>query len=343
MRSYNYKKVVLFFIVWIIIISFCHTESAFSYSCSSCVSACRGLPGCCTGYGCICEGCSWGCETPTPALSSPANGLTGVPVNPTLVWSNVSGASSYDVRVCSDSACSSIVASSSVSVSQWQVSPALNPGTTYWWQVRANKSCAGSWSTTRSFTTICSAPSPPGTPNLSSPANDDTVVSTPTLDWDDVACASSYDVRVCSDSACSSVAASSSVTVSQWQVSPAFNPSTSYWWQVRAKNSYGNGPWSTARKFTTSSDTPLSNGIPLNASITGVLSRDAWKYYYVDIPSGATSFIVDLYNLSKDADLYVRSSSKPSSSSYNCRPYKGGTTSEECISSERVGQNWTGA
>jgi hypothetical protein len=278
---------------------------------------------------------------------SPADGLTEVPVEPRLDWVDVSGASSYDVRVCRDSACSTAAASANVSASEWTVSPALQPSTPYWWQVRANMSCGGPWSAARGFLTICSAP--PGTPpSLSSPADGLTgVFVTSTLNWDDVACASSYDVRVCSDSACSSVAASSVVPVSQWQIFPPLNISTTYYWQVRAKNSHGDGAWSMASEFTTSSDIPLLNHMPLNESVdfrptgswtscgVGHLCFSAWKYYYVDIPSGAFNFMVGLYNLSQNADLYVRASSKPFVSElisgYNCGSWLSGTASDNCL------------
>ena len=370
MRNYNYKKAILFSIVLLAILSIYSSASA-SAACDSCISSCQGLSSCCTGTGCICEDecsggggcgpgytphcalspygeCWWGCvctaatpSTPTPL--NPADNLTDVSINPTLDWSDVSNATSYTARVCNNSSCSSVTKTSSpVSASQWQVSPALNPGTTYWWQVKATKYCQdGSWSTARKFTTACSS-SPPGAPSLLSPARSSTgVLINTTLDWDDVGCASTYDVRICTNSACSSVVASSNVPVSQWQISPVLNVSTTYYWQVRAKNSYGDGSWSVAYQFTTSSDIPLLNGIPLNASITGILSGSVWNYYYVDIPSRATNFIVDLYNLSKDADLYVKMSSKPSSSSYNCRSWQNGTTSEKCsVPSSSLYSRW---
>ena len=370
MRNYNYKKAILFSIVLLAILSIYSSASA-SAACDSCISSCQGLSSCCTGTGCICEDecsggggcgpgytphcalspygeCWWGCvctaatpSTPTPL--NPADNLTDVSINPTLDWSDVSNATSYTARVCNNSSCSSVTKTSSpVSASQWQVSPALNTGTTYWWQVKATKYCQdGSWSTARKFTTACSS-SPPGSPSLLSPARSSTgVLINTTLDWDDVGCASTYDVRICTNSACSSVVASSNVPVSQWQISPVLNVSTTYYWQVRAKNSYGDGSWSVAYQFTTSSDIPLLNGIPLNASITGILSGSVWNYYYVDIPSRATNFIVDLYNLSKDADLYVKMSSKPSSSSYNCRSWQNGTTSEKCsVPSSSLYSRW---
>ena len=268
MRNYNYKKAILFSIVLLAILSIYSSASA-SAACDSCISSCQGLSSCCTGTGCICEDecsggggcgpgytphcalspygeCWWGCvctaaipSTPTPL--NPADNLTDVSINPTLDWSDVSNTTSYTARVCNNSSCSSVTKTSSpVSASQWQVSPALNPGTTYWWQVKATKYCQdGSWSTARKFTTACSS-SPPGSPSLLSPARSSTgVLINTTLDWDDVGCASTYDIRICSDSACSSVVASSNVPVSQWQISPVLNVSTTYYWQVRATNSAG--------------------------------------------------------------------------------------------------------
>ena len=95
------------------------------------------------------------CSTPsTPGLSSPSNGSSGISIAPTLNWSDVSGATSYDVQICSDSGCSSVVRSANaLNSSQWAVSPALNQGTQYWWRARANNSCGpGSYTGTWSFT-----------------------------------------------------------------------------------------------------------------------------------------------------------------------------------------------
>jgi len=97
-----------------------------------------------------------GCPLPSaPSLLSPPNGATGVSTTPTLDWSDVTGATSYDVQVCSDSGCTNVVRSQTgLTASQWTVSPALNNGTTYYWRARAVNSCgAGPWSATWSFTT----------------------------------------------------------------------------------------------------------------------------------------------------------------------------------------------
>ena len=192
------------------------------------------------------------CSVPgKPTLSSPANGATGVSTTPTLDWSDVSGATSYDVQVCSDNGCSSVVRSQTgLGSSQWGVTPALSSGNQYWWQARANNTCGpGLWTVIWSFTTGCSVP---GTPSLSSPANGATGVSTtPTLDWSDVSGATSYDVQVCSDSGCSSVVRSQTgLGSSQWGVTPALSSGILYWWRARANNTCGPGPWSGTWSFT---------------------------------------------------------------------------------------------
>ncbi len=96
------------------------------------------------------------CTLPgTPSLISPANGATGVSVTPTLDWSDVSGATSYDVQVATDSGFTNVVRSANVASSTWVVSPALNNSTTYFWRARANNSCgAGAYSSAFSFTTV---------------------------------------------------------------------------------------------------------------------------------------------------------------------------------------------
>lgn len=55
----------------------------------------------------------------------------------------------------------------------------------------------------------------------------------------------------------------------------------------------------------------------------------SWTHYYVDLPAGMSSLNVTMSGGSGDADLYVRQGSQPTSSSYNCRPYRSGNN-ETC-------------
>ncbi|WP_224361763.1 endopeptidase [Hyalangium versicolor] len=95
----------------------------------------------------------------SPILASPINGATGVSASAALDWSDVTGASAYEVQVATDSAFTNVVASAStLATSAWTVSPALNPNTTYYWRALGKDTCgAGGSSATFSFTTanIC--------------------------------------------------------------------------------------------------------------------------------------------------------------------------------------------
>jgi serine protease len=50
----------------------------------------------------------------------------------------------------------------------------------------------------------------------------------------------------------------------------------------------------------------------------------AWKHYTLNVPAGMSSLSVDISGGTGDADLYVRKGQQPTTSSYDCRPYKNG-------------------
>lgn len=70
----------------------------------------------------------------------------------------------------------------------------------------------------------------------------------------------------------------------------------------------------------------LQNGVP----VTGLgASTGNWIYYTIDVPSGASNLQITTSGGSGDADLYVRAGSQPTTSSYDCRPYRSGNA-ETC-------------
>jgi hypothetical protein len=107
------------------------------------------------------------------------------------------------------------------------------------------------------------------------------VSTTPTLDWGDVSCATSYRVEVCNDMNCLYVVASALTTDSEWTVSPALSPTTTYYWRVKAKNSCGSSAWSEVGSFKTKPTitvvTPNGSPTPENwqAGTTQIIS---WTY-----------------------------------------------------------------
>ena len=89
-------------------------------------------------------------------------------------------------------------------------------------------------------------------------------------------------------------------------------------------------------------DVALANGAPFNDSLTASVSKAGWKYYYLDVPSGSSSLVVDLNNMTADVDLYIRYNAQPTASVWDCRPYIGGTSEKCTFSSPAAGRWWVG-
>jgi hypothetical protein len=91
------------------------------------------------------------------------------------------------------------------------------------------------------------------------------------------------------------------------------------------------------------SDVALSKGVAYPDTMTSASSQAGWRYYYVDLPAGSTNLVADLFGMTADLDLYVRRNAKPTLASWDCRPYTGGTTSEQCtFASPASGRWWIG-
>lgn len=70
----------------------------------------------------------------------------------------------------------------------------------------------------------------------------------------------------------------------------------------------------------------LQNG-EVSASISG--AKNSEKVLTLQVPVGAKNLVIEMSGGTPDADLYVKFGSKPSTSSYECRPYSGGNN-ETC-------------
>jgi hypothetical protein len=209
---------------------------------------------------CVAPASACSCATPSctapgvASLTAPANGATGQEPATVLDWADVSGASTYEVQVATDSAFTNVVGTATTLVaSNWTVSPALSLNATYFWRVRAKNSCGGTgaWSTVSSFTTrgcITLA-----APVLNTPAAGATgVAQSAALDWTDVAGATRYEVQVATDAGFTAIARSNTtLATSNWTVTPALTGNTTYYWRARAADSCGTSAYSAARSFTT--------------------------------------------------------------------------------------------
>ena len=88
-------------------------------------------------------------------------------------------------------------------------------------------------------------------------------------------------------------------------------------------------------------DTPLANGLALSESIVGTTQQGDWNYYYAVLEGGGIDdLVVDLFDLTADLDLYVRFGAKPDLATYDCRPFEGGTTAEQCSFSDPDPGTW---
>ncbi len=77
------------------------------------------------------------------------------------------------------------------------------------------------------------------------------------------------------------------------------------------------------------------------ASEATSFSSGQWTYRKVCVPGDATSLTVSISGGSGDADLYTREGAKPTSSTYDCRPYRNGN-SETCTSTPSAGWTYIG-
>ncbi|NZA26669.1 S8 family serine peptidase [Luteimonas sp. SJ-92] len=73
-------------------------------------------------------------------------------------------------------------------------------------------------------------------------------------------------------------------------------------------------------------DGELENGVPVSGISGGSGSTQYWT---IEVPAGATNLSIAIAGGSGDADLYVRRGSQPTTSTYDCRPYRNGNN-ETC-------------
>lgn len=69
---------------------------------------------------------------------------------------------------------------------------------------------------------------------------------------------------------------------------------------------------------------------PVTSTTSNIsVAASQWKYYTLAVPAGKTNLTINIAGGSGDADLYVRRGSNPTTSTYDCRPFKTGST-ESC-------------
>ena len=90
-----------------------------------------------------------------PVLATPANGATGVAVNPTLTWNASSGATSYRLQVSTSSGFGTLVVDQAALTGTSSALSSLSTNTVYYWRVSAsNGGGTSAYSAVSSFTTV---------------------------------------------------------------------------------------------------------------------------------------------------------------------------------------------
>jgi hypothetical protein len=109
-----------------------------------------------------------------------------------------------------------------------------------------------------------------------------------------------------------------------------FNPPSAgtYYIMLRGYAAFSGVTLKAAYSTTTGGDPVLTNGTPVS-NISGTSGSN--QYWRINTPAGRT-LTVKISGGSGDADLYTRFGSRPTTSSYSCRPYLTGNN-ETCTTS----------
>ena len=196
----------------------------------------------------------------TPTLDSPAAAarVNTTQLGATFVDSDAGDSGTVDFELCSNASCSAVVSSSTSSTVGPGAAVSWTPtglaDGTYYWRLRATDVAGNqtaSWTPTQSFVLDTN---PPGVPSLTSPADASYLGAAPALKGTftsgDVGDSGKLDFQVCTDSGCTSVAASGSSSsglgngaTGSW--TPSGLADGGYFWRSRAQDAAGNqSAWS---------------------------------------------------------------------------------------------------
>jgi hypothetical protein len=223
----------------------------------------------------------------TPSLTSPADAayLGAAPaLSATFSSSDVGDSGTVSFQVCSDSGCTAVVQSGSSASGltngasgSWTPSGLADSG--YYWHARATDAAGNQsgWSAVRSFTLDTG---PPSVPVQTAPGNGARFNQPSSLNAtyaDAAGDAGSVIFQVCTTSACTTVAASTTVTGVLDNAGAGWTPGSlrdgTYYWRARAQDSAGNqSAWSSVRSFTIDSTPPAA---PVLVGFAGVHVRTA--------------------------------------------------------------------
>ena len=100
---------------------------------------------------------------------------------------------------------------------------------------------------------------------------------------------------------------------------------------VRGYSSFSN------TSLTASFTEPASAGGWAESGLSALTGQ--WQHFILDVPAGINSLNIDMSGGTGDADLYVRFNAAPTSTSYQCRPFRSGNN-ESCVFTAPQAGRW---
>ncbi len=240
-----------------------------------------------------------------PLLAEPADNSTGLDLPVTLSWNEVEQADSYEVEISNSywswTADDVVFEASELTGTSVEVEE-LNFNYTYYWRVNAvNDQGAGEWSEVWSFTT---REGPPATPELLSPADGEENIIVPLhLHWSDAHGAEGYIVQVSEQDDFSSLVAGDTLGNTVWYELSGLEGLTTYYWRVKAYNTYGESAWSNLCSFITEAggpESPVMISPADNAENQPATIELSWEAV-----SGAVSYCIQIAFDEAMTDTYV--------------------------------------
>ncbi|MBI9031812.1 M6 family metalloprotease domain-containing protein [bacterium] len=198
----------------------------------------------------------------TPLLVSPANNASNVDTDPVISWSEVMGASGYDLEIALDDSFAEIFFDENYTDNEAGLDN-LNSFTTYYWRIKATSgNLVSDYSETYSFTTG-DFTTAPNSVSLLLPANNAVYVSYEDVEfaWQNVFAAQNYVLQVCQNVYFyNDLIEITDIDEATYTI-PELNPLTRYYWRVRAYNSFGSSGWSSINQFLTQQAVSNENDI----------------------------------------------------------------------------------
>ncbi len=272
-----------------------------------------------------------------PQLISPADNATYAG-QPTYKWSRPSSAKYYRFKYTSVGDPDTELYLSDVLRSYKFKAPAIDEGI-YYWCAQAGDT-AGNWSDWSTPFTITIIPPTPSRPSLGAPTKGSLInaeENPPTLSWNAVDYAESYDLQVSTSSRFSTLEIDQTgITETTYALSALDDGK--YYWRVRAKNSNDvYGSWSSAWYFSVDGTPPAAPTLYTPTDGAEVIGTPTFKWLRPD----TAKYFEFLYNTSNDTETYVYNSGLTSRNTHQPDAMAIDTTYYWFVKARDAAGNWS--